>query len=98
MKKQQLVQLELFAFFLKYLNKKRGKEMVYISFLVALIVLLYSTRNRHSLGIYLGFVIALTTLFFWIWGANVFLLAVPVLSMISKEAIEKIQDKKNTTH
>lgn len=72
--------------------------MFYISSLVGLMVLLYSIWNRHSLGIYLGFVIALTTLFLWIWGANVSLLAVPVLSMISKEAIEKIQDKKNTTH
>lgn len=71
--------------------------MFYISSLVGLMVLLYSIWKHHSLGIYLGFVIALTTLFLWVWGANVFLLAIPVLSMIGKEAIEKIQDKKNQT-
>lgn len=71
--------------------------MFYISALVGLMVLLYSTWKRHSLGVYFGFVVVLTTLFLWIWGANVFLLAIPVLSMMGKEAIEKIQDKKNQT-
>lgn len=71
--------------------------MFYISALVGLMVLLYSTWKRHSLVVYFGFVVVLTTLFLWIWGANVFLLAIPVLSMMGKEAIEKIQDKKNQT-
>lgn len=72
--------------------------MVYIGLLVGILFTWCSIWKGSSIGIYIGFVINITTFVLFIWGVTFILLFVPVLSLICKDCIEKIQMRKSNLY